>query len=839
MIEVGVSDGRGGTNSAEFLLSVVTADVAPENNNPNLSAPLFDTQFVAGDMVMISLEGTFTDPDGDELEYVVTGLPTSLFVDHATNTITGTLTAADVGSFSISVNVFDGRGGNNFDEFFLNVLSDEADETNTPPQLVSPFADETVSVGESVVGNIGNQFSDPDGDLLIYTVGGLPPGLFFDPAANAILGTPEESDIGSYLIDISVSDGRGGTNSAEFLLSVVASDAVGDNSDPVLAMPLLDVQAEEGDVVDFSLEGTFSDPDGDSLDYVVSGLPPSLFVDENDSVVGTLTTADVGSFLIEVSVFDGKGGSSETSFVLDVISLDAMGDNTAPVLNVSLLDKQFEEGEMVSIPLAGVFSDPDGDILDYIVDGLPPTLFVDASNTIVGTLTAADIGSYLIDVSVSDGRGGSNQADFILDIIATNTGEANADPVLSVPLTDDTFEEGESVNIPLNGTFTDPDGDPLDYNASGLPPGIFIDIATNSITGIIANESVGSYLIEIVVADGRGGSNETDFVLDVIASGGMEGNSPPTLDLPIPNTQFTEGDNVSLLLDTRFSDPDGDPLSYTVSGLPPSLFFDDATNTISGVVGEIDVGNYTVDVQASDGRGGVASDEFFLEVLLDSEEPNTAPVVISPFADVSIEANTPVSELISDNFSDADGDVLTFAVSGLPSGLSYDPATQSIVGAPDVSAIGIHTIQVGASDGKGGSVIDEFELEVETPTNSLPTGSVFIDETTPTEGDVLTASHSLVDPDGVGTITFKWESSFDGVNWMLLNTGPTYTVVAGDVNDQIRVVVEYTDDLGNLESVNSAPTAVVMMIVNNPPTGGVFIDETTPVEGDVLTGYGW
>ena len=134
LVEVGVSDGRGGNNFAEFFLDVVATDAAVDNNAPFLNTPLFDEQVTAGDQVFIELSKTFEDPDGDKLEYVVSGLPTSLFVDTATNSIVGTLTEADVGSFSISVSVFDGRGGNNFDEFSLDILSaGAANENNTAP----------------------------------------------------------------------------------------------------------------------------------------------------------------------------------------------------------------------------------------------------------------------------------------------------------------------------------------------------------------------------------------------------------------------------------------------------------------------------------------------------------------------------------------------------------------------------------------------------------------------------------------------------------------------------------------------------------------------------------
>jgi len=116
--------------------------------------------------------------------------------------------------------------------------------------------------------------------------------------------------------------------------------------------------------------------------------------------------------------------------------------------------------------------------------------------------------------------------------------------------------------------------------------------------------------------------------------------------------------------------------------------------------------------------------------------------------------------------------------------------------------------------------------------NALPTGSVTIDNTTPAQGDLLTASSTLADPDGLsGSITYQWQR--DGVD-IAGATGSTYTTVQADVGAVITVVASYTDDLGTDEVVNSSATAAVAN-VNDPPTGSVTIDNMTPAQGDVLS----
>ena len=116
--------------------------------------------------------------------------------------------------------------------------------------------------------------------------------------------------------------------------------------------------------------------------------------------------------------------------------------------------------------------------------------------------------------------------------------------------------------------------------------------------------------------------------------------------------------------------------------------------------------------------------------------------------------------------------------------------------------------------------------------NNAPTGSVTIDNTTPAEGDTLTASNTLADVDGLsGPVSYQWYRDGLAIGGA---TGTTYTTTQADVGAVISVAGSYTDDQGTVESVSSAGTAAVTN-VNNAPTGAVTIDNTTPAEGDTLT----
>ena len=113
--------------------------------------------------------------------------------------------------------------------------------------------------------------------------------------------------------------------------------------------------------------------------------------------------------------------------------------------------------------------------------------------------------------------------------------------------------------------------------------------------------------------------------------------------------------------------------------------------------------------------------------------------------------------------------------------------------------------------------------------NDAPTGTVTISGT-PTEDQTLTASNTLADEDGLGTISYQWQR--DGVN-ISGATNSTYTLTQADVGTTITVVASYTDTQGTNESVSSAGVGPVAN-VNDAPTGSVTITGT-PTEDQTLT----
>ena len=297
-------------------------------------------------------------------------------------------------------------------------------------------------------------------------------------------------------------------------------------------------------------------------------------------------------------------------------------------------------------------------------------------------------------------------------------------------------------------------------------------------------------------------------------------NDPPTGTVTISGTAQ---ENQVLTASNTLADADGlGAISYqwqrdgvNVAG---------ATGT-TYTLGNADVG-HTIDVVASytDGHGTLESKASAATAAVTNvNDPPTGTVTISGTA----QENQVLTA--SNTLADADG-LGTIGYQWQRDGVNVAGATGTTytLGNADVG----HTLDVVASytDGHGtAEAVSSAATATVTNVNDPPTGTVTISGTAQ-ENQVLTASNTLADADGLGAISYQWQR--DGVN-VAGATGTTYTLGNADVGHTIDVVASYTDGHGTPESKASAATAAVTN-VNDPPTGTVTISGTAQ-ENQVLT----
>jgi len=278
-----------------------------------------------------------------------------------------------------------------------------------------------------------------------------------------------------------------------------------------------------------------------------------------------------------------------------------------------------------------------------------------------------------------------------------------------------------TAQVPFDAStiFTDVDGETLSFTSPDLPPWMSINPATGVITGTPPADasqggpnSDGVYTVTVTATDPDG--EEVSSTLTYTFT-----NPAPVVDMPVEDTPLIDGQTVSI--PTDISDPDGDDLSYSATGLPAGLMIDPVTGKITGELdnsasqgGPNSDGVYTVTVTADDGEGGTVTDTFEINVT------NPAPDAMDDTNTASEDGPAATGNVIT-NDSDPDGDdLIVTQVNGdsmavgseivLPSGAAltlnadgtydYDPNGAFENLAVGASTTDSFTYQI--SDGEGG-----------------------------------------------------------------------------------------------------------------------------------------
>jgi len=173
------------------------------------------------------------------------------------------------------------------------------------------------------------------------------------------------------------------TGSVTFNLTVADT-----NRPPLVTDPGSQADAEGVSVL-LALSGV--DPDGDTVTWSATGLPPGLALDPATGMIsGTLSyEASAGSpHAVAVTATDDGAPSLSAG----VAFLWTVADTNRPPQILDPGNQVSAEGAAVSLALTGW--DPDGDSVSWSAAGLPPGLSMDpATGTVSGTLGTTRPGS--------------------------------------------------------------------------------------------------------------------------------------------------------------------------------------------------------------------------------------------------------------------------------------------------------------------------------------------------------------------------------------------------------------------------------------------------------------
>ncbi len=281
------------TNNAS--VRALTVGPAPVNHPPVAVASGAPQSGQASLLVNFSGAGS-SDSDGDPLTYAWVfgdgGSGSGLTVSH---------TYAAAGNFAAILTVTDGRGGVDTASVAVSVSPAPG---NNPPVAVASGAPQS-GQASLLVNFSGAGSSDPDSDPLAYAWafgdGGTGSGLTISHTYVAA---------GNYAAILTVTDGRGGSDTASVAVSVSAPPV---NHPPVAVAAGTPQSGQTPLPVNFSGAGS-SDPDSDPLTYAWA------FGDGGSGSGLTIshTYASIGNYAAILTVADGRGGVDTASVAVSV-----------------------------------------------------------------------------------------------------------------------------------------------------------------------------------------------------------------------------------------------------------------------------------------------------------------------------------------------------------------------------------------------------------------------------------------------------------------------------------------------------------------------------------------
>ncbi|WP_332299645.1 putative Ig domain-containing protein, partial [Staphylococcus epidermidis] len=659
-ITVTTTDESGNVTETTFTIDV------EDTTKPTVESVADQTQEVNTEITPITIESE--DNSGQAVTNKVEGLPNGVTFDEATNTISGT--PSEVGSYTVTVTTTDESGNETETTFTINV------EDTTKPTVES-IADQTQEVNTEIT-PIKIEARDNSGQAVTNKVEGLPDGVTFDEATNTISGTP--SEVGSYDVTVTTTDESGNSETTTFTIEVK------DTTKPTVESVADQKQEVNTEIEPIKIEER--DNSGQAVMNKVEGLPNGVTFDETTNTISG-TPSEVGSYDITVTTTDESGNATETTFTIDV------EDTSKPTVESVADQKQEVNTEIEPIKIEA--TDNSGQAVTNKVDGLPDGVtFDEATNTISGT--PSEVGSYTVTVTTTDESGNVTETTFTIDVEDTTK-----------PTVEDIADQKQEVNTeiePIKIEARDNSGQAVTNKVDGLPAGVTFDEATNTISGT-PNE-VGSYDIKVTTTDESGNETETTFTIDV------EDTTKPTVESVADQTQEVNTEITPITIESE--DNSGQAVTNKVDGLPDGVTFDEATNTISGTPNE--VGSYTVTVTTIDESGNATETTFTINV-----EDTTKPTV-EDIADQTQEVNTEITPITIES-EDNSGQAVTNKVDGLPAGVTFDEATNTISGTP--SEVGSYDVTVTTTDESGNSETTIFTIDVKDTTK--PTVESVADQT--------------------------------------------------------------------------------------------------------------
>jgi len=423
-----IVDGRGGRSSAS-----VTVYVASVNDLPTAGDDAVPT--LEDIPVTISVLANDEDADGDSLAIESHTPPLHGVAMRAGTSIVYTPASNYFGEDAFTYTVTDGNGGTAAATVAVTIIA-----VNDTPIAQDDVA--TTSAGAAVAVLVLNNDRDPDGDELAVQSVSQPSHGTAANGRREVTYTPQVGYSGTDAFSYTVSDGRGGSATAQVSVTVVPVNRV-----PVAQNDSASMTGES--ILMIEVLANDSDPDGDFLLVQSIGTPAHGTLLNSRTAISYIPDAGFsGVDTFSYMVSDGNGGSATA-----VVTVSVAAANQRPVAGDD--SGVTDEDVPVTISVLDNDLDLDGDALRVESISQPRAGSVTREGaTITYAPAAGRSGVDTFTYTVSDGRGGTATATVMVVVVAVN------DP----PIAQDdsaTTDTDVEISIAVLENDTDPEGGAL------------------------------------------------------------------------------------------------------------------------------------------------------------------------------------------------------------------------------------------------------------------------------------------------------------------------------------------------------------------------------------------
>ena len=726
---------------------------------------------------------------GENLNFSIQGLPSSMNFDPLSGVISGSPVNEDVGAYELELIALstDSKSISVPIKLVVNNVNDAPEFTFTAP----------TSTDEDAAFSYQLTASDIDVDVVEETLtyeSVSAPSWMTVSSSGLISGTPANEDVGAHEVTVKVTDSAGVSDEKTFTLTV---NNVNDAPEFTFTAPT----STDEDAA-FSYQLTASDIDVDvveeTLTYESVSAPSWMTVSSSGLISGTPANEDVGSHEVTVKVTDNAGASDEKTFTLTINNV-----NDAPIFDTDAkLGAEYQD-VIFRIPITNKVKDIDFNVgsegLSFSKVSGPNWLLVSGEGELLGKATNENVGDHLVTLRVTDSAGASDEKTFTLTI--NNVNDAPEFTFTAPTSTDE--DAAFSYQLTASDIDVDVVEETLTYESVSAPSWMNVS-SSGLISGTPANQDVGDHEVTVKVTDSAGASDEKTFTLTI-----NNVNDVPVLEA-ISDTSAEEDAAFSYQLTANDIDADvvEETLTYQAVSAP-SWMTVSSSGLISGTPANQDVGSHEVTVKVTDNAG--ASDEKTFTLTVNNV--NDVPV-LEAISDTSAEEDAGFNYQLTANDIDADvvEEILTYEAVSAPSWMNVS-SSGLISGTPANGDVGSHKVTVKVTDSAGASDEKTFTLTINN-INDTPEFTF----TAPTSTDEDAAfSYQLtandIDADVVEeTLTYEVVSA---PSWMTMSSSGLMT--GTPTNDDVgtyEVTVRVTDSAGlsdektftlTVNNVNDAP----------------------------------